>query len=553
MSENTARYRFEVVRKIGAGSLFTVYRARDMLLNTTVALKVLRKEYAESAEFAAALKESVRQALKIIHPHVTRVFSVGQESKHVFVAEELVEGGTLHDLLVNEAPLSQWRALDLFLQVCTGVAEGHRRHCPHGDLRPHNILLDEQERPKVTDFGVAAAFAATDILQTEVTVRTLHYLAPERARGGRVSVAADIYSLGIILFQMLTGSVPFDAVSAATLARKHAEQSPPPMHALNPRVSQGLESVVRRCLAKAPRERFPSVDALITQLKTLQGSSQFADEPSEPELRQGRRTRRTWLAFASIVSSLLVFTLCVGAVYAPYWWWRYTAPKEVEVPDVVGRSRLEAEQTLNRLKLGLRVAREEYSSDVPQGHVVRTEPAAGMKVKEGRLVSVVLSRGADMVTVPDVTKTSLERAKGILTKIGLIPDEVREVYNGAVPEGYVCGQSPRALTRAMKGTHVALQISRGPRQEESRNAASPGAPRRPHGPKKMARVTMRVPQGPARQKVRFVISDDSGDHVVYDKEHAPGDRIVKTVSGHGEVVRLQIFLDDELLREQELQ
>ncbi|PIZ48193.1 MAG: hypothetical protein COY42_06930, partial [Armatimonadetes bacterium CG_4_10_14_0_8_um_filter_66_14] len=556
VSDNSGQYRFEVIGKIGSGSLFTVYRARDLLLNKPVALKVLRRQYAQDEGFAAALKDCGRRAMKLTDEHVGRILAVGQEGEHVFQATELLGERTLHELLVAEAPLQQDRALSLFLQICTAVDHAHRRQCPHGDLRPHNVFLTDSGRVKVADFGVASAFSEAKVSQTDALLRSIHYLAPERTQGAPASVAADVYSLGALLYQMLTGAVPFDAVSPLSIARKHANQPPAPMQSLNPRVAQTMEEVVRRCLEKDPRARYPSVDALITHLQALLTAPPADPREMAPERGTHRRPRgaRHWAvgALSSIVTSVVFIALCGGLAFGAFWLYRRSAPKDIEVPDVIGKTRSAAEADLQRAGLLLRVAREEYSAEVPTGQVTHTEPAAGMRVKEGRIVSAVLSRGAELILVPDVRQASLQRAKDLLTQVELVPGEVREDYDEVIPEGYVSRQSPPARSRAPKGSQVALQVSKG------RAAGAPAhegdtADVQPPGPKKRARIRMRVPAGAERQEVRFLISDDQGDHVAYEKVHAPGDEIAKTVGGRGEQVRLRIFLDGKLVRDKSLE
>jgi serine/threonine-protein kinase len=235
-----------------------------------------------------------------------------------------------------------------------------------------------------------------------------------------------------------------------------------------------------------------------------------------------------------------------------FWLYKRSAPKDIEVPDLIGKTRSAAEADLQRVGMRLRVAREEYSAEVPKGQVTHTEPAAGMRVKEGRIVSAVLSRGAELILVPDVRQASLQRAKDLLTQVELVPGEVRQDYDEVIPAGYISRQSPPARSRVPKGSQVALQVSKG-RAAGMRDHEGDQPEAQPAGPKKQARIRMRVPAGTDRQEVRFVVSDDRGDHVAYERLHAPGDEIVKTVEGQGERVRLRVYLDGKLVRDKPLE
>ncbi|NCO33009.1 MAG: hypothetical protein AUJ92_04955 [Armatimonadetes bacterium CG2_30_59_28] len=562
MARRGQDFRYEAVDREGEGTLFVVYRARDKVLGKPVALKVLRQRYAEDVSFVENLKKAIQTTVDLPHRHIASVYSTGEEDGYVFMATEYVRGESLESRLGRDAPLSRKDALSLLIPICEAVTHAHQNGILHGDLRPRNVLIGGDGVIKVTDFALSSAFAHSKVTLAETIPDASRYTAPEVAEGSAVSIHSDLYSLGIIAYQMFTATVPFDGKSPTEILGQHVSRKPPPPSNFSPGISPAIEEVILKLLSKDPKERYPSVSHLIQDLRQIdaggrpgEGSVDWGsatlqrpkrtsarEQVSRPggSIAQGEGSSSAVWSLATILASIL---LMLGA----YSLWVATTPKEVAVPDVKGIPLREAADLLESVGLTLTEARKEFHPEVAEGCIIDTMPAAGRKVKQGRTINAIVSRGQKRVLVPDLRDMPLDKARKVLSDAKLSVGKVQEVYSPIIAKGLVVSQAPGPTESVTERTPIWIQVSRGP--EPSIPATEPnddeGAVPRD------AQVTFDVPQGPSRQEVKIMLRDAKGERTVYQQMRRPGDQVDETVEIYGAKAIIRVFLAGNLVAEEE--
>jgi beta-lactam-binding protein with PASTA domain/tRNA A-37 threonylcarbamoyl transferase component Bud32 len=469
-AETVVDGRYRVLHRLGSGGMAEVYCAQDLQLGRKVALKILYRRFAEDGEFVERFRREASSAAGLQHQHVVAVYDRGEYDGTYYIAMEYLEGRSLKTIVQQEAPLELDRAIDLIIQVLRAARFAHRRGIIHRDLKPHNVIVDANGRAKVTDFGIARA-GASDMTQTGSIMGTAQYLSPEQAQGHAVSAASDIYSIGIMLYELLTGRVPFDGESAVTVALKQVNERPVPPSALNPAVTPELEEVVMRALEKDPARRFPDADAFISALQAARDGTSTAvlapvaaaplDPPSEayayPEEplapREPREGGRWWLW----VLAVLVAGLGLAAVLL------LPGTQKVAVPTVVGADQANAETKLRQD--GFRVDTTQKTAEQPKGQVIGQDPTGGTRAKKGSTVTLTVSDGPAQVAVPQLVGLTVSSARARLQKAGLEPSE-REENSDTVLKGKVVSVSPSEGAKVDKGSSVTLVVSSGKPQAE---------------------------------------------------------------------------------------
>jgi beta-lactam-binding protein with PASTA domain/tRNA A-37 threonylcarbamoyl transferase component Bud32 len=464
--------RYRILGRLGAGGMAEVYRAEDLQLGRNVALKVLYRRFAEDQEFVERFRREAQSAAGLQHQHVVSVYDRGEFDGTYYIAMELLEGRSLKRLVVEEAPLDPARAIDLIVQVLRAARFAHRRGIIHRDFKPHNVIVDEEGRAKVTDFGIARA-GASDMTQTGSIMGTAQYLSPEQAQGHAVSAASDLYSIGIMLYELLTGRVPFEGESAVTIALKQVSETPVPPSAYNAAVTPELEAVVMRALQKDPAHRFTDADefaAALEHARTTLGVAPAgptsvmpptpppqaavpvaAYPPEEPPLGERTGGRWWWWALAALVLAAIV----VGALLLA------GGGKQVTVPEVVGVDEPSARAALTRE--GFDVESSRRSDDKPRGTVIGQDPAGGSKAEEGSTVQITVSDGPATARVPPVEGLTYASAKARLEKAGFKVSR-RDAANDTVERGRVISSTPGEGTEADRGETVELVVSSGPKK-----------------------------------------------------------------------------------------
>jgi beta-lactam-binding protein with PASTA domain/predicted Ser/Thr protein kinase len=475
------RYRLD--RKIGSGGMADVWLAEDTELDRKVAIKILHDNFAQDAEFVQRFQREAQAAAGLQHPNVVGIFDRGSFNGTYFIAMEYVDGPSLKDLV--KGGMSPKDAIDFTRQILNAARFAHRKGIVHRDLKPQNVLIDGEGRARVADFGIARAGESSDITATGSVMGTAQYISPEQAQGKPTTPRSDIYSIGVILYEELTGRVPFQGDSAVAVALKQVSEAPRRPSAINPDVPPALDAVVMRALTKDPDARFKDADAFLRALDAAekapdtprpQDTAAFAavtpegvadvpgeEEPYEEEEEEGERDRRRrrwrWIILALLaaaVAALVAFAL--------------TRPSHVSVPDVIGQDIDAATQVLD--SKGFDVAIKAVPSGAPRNQVVEQDPIptdrGGGKVEEGSTVTLSVSSGPAIVAVPDVAGLSRRDATTRLEKAGF-KVTTRDEFSNTVPKGRAIGTEPAAGTQLSTGQVITLRVSRGTNQVEVPN------------------------------------------------------------------------------------
>ena len=510
MKPTILNQRYRLFDLVGAGGMATVYRGEDLLLERTVAIKFLREPYASDPIFRERFLGEARAAARLDHPGIVRIYDVGQdEGNHPYIVMEIVEGEDLKTLIRRNGPLPVAQALNLTRQISAGVGHAHRAGIVHCDLKPQNILVTQKGETKVADFGIARAFRREDGTaqqQDDVVWGSPHYISPEQVRGEHPTPASDVYSIGVIMYEMLTGVPPFHDPDPAVLAMKHLREEPVPLRSLNPRVPPGLEALVRRALAKNPADRFQNADQLAIAINAYMQQGESHTRPQDaiaPAVIDSLRTPPPPTVAAAIsepishtqpvtVSEGLDFMLWaligVAAIAVigliPLWifvYQNYTQPASiptthvatvtptsavaeavVSVPNLTGLSAPDAQRLAEDLGLHVEVLGEQESTDARPGAILEQTPGPGNRVPVDTTISVVLAAGRPL-TLQDVVGYNINddnvRVQEGLEAEGLLI-HVEKVWSTEL-EGLILEQDPAVGTLVRAGDTITLTVSGG--------------------------------------------------------------------------------------------
>jgi serine/threonine-protein kinase len=446
--------RYRVERRLGRGGMADVWCAEDSQLGRRVALKLLSPRYAADPGFRERFRREASAAAAMQHPNIVSIYDRGDWDATSYIAMELVDGRTLKELIQQRGPLPPAIAVELAIEVLKALRYAHRRGIVHRDIKPQNVLLDEEGQAKVADFGIARA-ETSQMTETGTIVGTVQYISPEQAQGRPVSPRSDLYSVGVVLYELLTGRVPFDGEAPVSIALKQVSEPPIPPSQLRPGIPPALEAVVMRALEKDPARRFASADEFIAALERSRRAptrpvvgEPTPGEPWEPVPVEERGSR--WWLWLLL---LLVLAAAAGGAYL------LLAANRVVVPDVRGRTFADAARTLHARGLEVTPVNQ-VSATVRRDRVIATDPAAGTEVKEGSNVTVRVSAGPGKAAVPPVEGMPRAEAERALREAGFNP-KVRTDYSDTVPKGQVIGSDPPEGEEITKGRTVTLTVSRG--------------------------------------------------------------------------------------------
>ncbi len=461
--------RYELMEKIGEGGMAVVYKARCTFLDRWVAIKILRDQYANNPEFVDRFQREARAAARLAHPNIVSIYDVGEDQGRHFIVMEYVQGENLKDYLSRRGPLTPQTVAEMGQQVAAALAHAHCRGIIHRDIKPHNLLVSPEGQVKVTDFGIARAAAASSLTETGVVLGSVHYFSPEQAQGGAVDARSDIYALGVVLYELLTGEPPFTGDSPIAIALSHLDSEPPAVAELCPHVPEDLEQAIMKAMAKDPAHRYQTAGELNRALAPAASRTRAQEEPTRvltavPGREKATATRNrpkpnrrstTW-----VVATILLLSVLTGA----FLWFRYYfLVPIVEVPPLLGLQVEDARLLLAEKGLDYYVLREVYSEE-EAGVVVDQEPKPSSIRKSGvgEKVGLIVSKGRELAQVPDVRGQTQAGAAAVLAQKNLEAGTLREEYDPVTPVGLVLGQEPAPRTQVPAGTKVALVLSLGP-------------------------------------------------------------------------------------------
>lgn len=485
--------RYRLVACIGSGGMAIVYKGVDVLLERRVAVKVLRERFASDPEFLERFQREARAAANLDHPNIVTVFDVGKDEDRHYIVMEYVDGPDLKTIIRQQERLSVDEALDIATQVAAGVGHAHKAGIIHRDIKPQNVLLTRGGRAKVVDFGIARALSESGLTDADTVWGSPIYFAPEQAAGDPPTPASDVYSIGILMYEMLAGTPPFRADNPTALAMKHLREEPPPLTLHNPQVPARLEWIVRKVLSKEPSARYRTAEQLAHVLEDYQlqveqptGWQPAVTSPSMVDSAEARpsrgqparvQTRGSGSEALAWVLGVIALVAVVGLI--PLWWLVYRSyaatptilpgttptvaetrePLVVTVPSVVDRPVDEARSLLARTGLELVVLEEQEGVGVEEGMVMSQDPPAGAEVPIDSAVSVVISGPGRELTMPDVVGHGVDEMQAGLESLGLAV-VIQETWSGA-PEGQVVAQQPQADATIRSGSTVTLTVSSG--------------------------------------------------------------------------------------------
>ena len=481
----TLNGRYKIQSLIGTGGMAAVYLANDLILDRLVAIKVLRLDFRQNDDAMRRFRREALSATQLTHPNIVGVYDVGQSQEMNYIVMEYVEGTDLKDYVRQRGALHPIEAVRIMMQIVSAIAAAHQNRIIHRDIKPQNILIDREGNVKITDFGIAVALSDTSLTQTNTLLGSVHYLSPEQARGGMATIQTDIYALGIVLYELLTGRVPFDGESAVSIALKHFQEPLPPVMNPSVMIPQSLENIVLKATAKDPMNRYRSCYEMFQDLKTCLDSTRLYEKKFVPTSFSGETkvlSPITTQKIKPIQSSreipvvemdeekpfkkkkrwpwvLLLMMISIVGIMAFLFF--KTSPKEVQVPDVTNLTEAAAKIKLADAKLSVTDVVQVQSDEVESGKVIETNPKAGSTVKEKSKVTLKVSSGKEAITMKDYRNKTYEVARDELKKLGFTVER-KDENSDNVDSGKVISQSiaPNQKVEG-KDTVITLVVSKG--------------------------------------------------------------------------------------------
>ena len=474
--------RYEILEKVGNGGMATVYKAKCHVLNRYVAVKILKEEFTTDEEFVKRFNTEAQSAASLTHPNIVSVYDVGSEGDLHYIVMELVKGKTLKDIINEDGAISWKWSVNVAIQIASALETAHKNNIIHRDIKPHNIIITEDGIAKVTDFGIAKAVSNSTITAFGSTIGSVHYFSPEHARGGYTDAKSDLYSLGVVLYEMVTGKVPFNADTPVSVALKHMQENPKEPMQLNPSIPKSVNDIIMKAMQKDINLRYQTATEMLKDLsKALknpngdfvvmekqedfptQRLSTIYDKSTENKEAKTEKGLKGFInkhkvlsifvgAILLFVATILITTLLLNVF----------AKKDVQIPELVGLDRNAAKTKAEEYKLKYVEGKEAFDKNIPAGCIISQDPAymANYTVKEGSTITVVVSKGRNIVPVPKLVGLTTEEATASLEALGLLVN-ITEEYDKKVEAGIVIEQDVKQGEEIDAGETVTIKVSKG--------------------------------------------------------------------------------------------
>lgn len=544
-------YRYEILEKLGEGDLFVVYKARDKVLNRLVALKLLKDTFKNDPRLLAALKAGYAKASVLRYPGIAAVLDDDPTAEDFVVATEYIHGGNVKTYIRRGGAFGAMGAVETAIAILEALEYAHSVNIVHGDLRPQDIIVTPDGRIKITDFGISDALLKSPQVKQNCSMRSVYYQAPEVAAGGIASKLSDVYSVGVILYEMLTGVVPFSGDTAVSVALKQVGTSPLPPRDHNKSVPKSLSDLVLRAIEKDPQQRYPSAAEMLNDLRIIhaalkKGRPVMIQQPNvsaksisidEEEFYPEAPLKKPliWLIILFVAVTVMTFFISLGM---------QNKKSEIIIPSVLGMTREEARAEANKLKIQFIDEGSMPSEDYEIGRICSLVPPAGTAVpRDGAKIQVKFSSGPDRRLVPDVVGMMRDDAERIAEDSDFVV-EIKTRYDENVGKGIVISQSPVANTNVKPNINMVLFVSKGPRPAPSEDMDDS------RSEVKMNVICASVPASAEEaQEVRIIVEDERGETEEYIRYHEPGEEIRQEVPTYGDDSKIKVYVGGNLQSE----
>lgn len=481
--------RYKILELIGGGGMSNVYLAQDMILNREVAIKILRYDFSNEENLHRRFQREVLSATSLAHPNIVSVYDVGDDGEMHYIVMEYIKGKTLKQYIQEFSPLSPARSTHIMKQLTSAITHAHDNGIIHRDIKPQNILVDQDGNVKITDFGIATTLGATSYTQTNSVIGTVHYLSPEQARGGMATKASDIYALGIVLYELLTGQLPFSGESAVSIALKHLQTETPSVRAFDATIPQSVENIVNKATAKNAAHRYETADEMEADLETCLSIDRIHEEkfqvpvddeqtklipiikdpkpvvttvspkveeskPPQKEQQEKSTPVKRKKKWATIFGALAVLAILAIIIV------NMLSPKKIEIPDVSGMTVVEATETLEKAGFSVGETDERNSEEIEAERLIGTTPEAGIDRLKGTTIDLIVSIGPESAMMLDYKDSKIDQVRPMLVAQGFTVDVVDDFFDAEA--GTIIGQSPEAGTEIIvKDTTITFTVSKG--------------------------------------------------------------------------------------------
>ncbi len=483
--------RYEILEQIGTGGMAIVYKAKCRLLDRFVAIKILKDEFIDDEEFIRKFKRESQAAASLSHPNIVNIYDVGVEDDGIkkihYIVMEYISGKNLKEIIKENGAFNLEDTIDYSIQIAEALDNAHRNGIVHRDIKPQNIMLTSDKRVKVTDFGIARAATSSTVTTSSDVLGSVHYFSPEQARGGYTDEKSDIYSLGIVMYEMITGKLPYDGDSAITVALKHVQDDIVPPRELDNTIPVGLESIILKCVQKRQGDRYSNIRDLIKDLKNIDSLSAFrTTESEESELdsntriipivkdesvidvkndktskKKNKDKKPGGGGLMIFLGILLAFLLVTGISLGIARLKGFIQVDEIIVPKIIGLDKAVAKSEIEKLGLKFEIIGTVKDPDFDKDQVVTQSENQGSKVKKGYPIQVTISEGMDLIPVPNVVNSEVAEAESLIKSEGFTVGQPSYEYSETIPINVIIRQKPEAFEKVAPGSRIEFVVSQG--------------------------------------------------------------------------------------------